>query len=157
MRMIEWLMTNRAPDWLRQAEADLDHAKSSRDSADFEWSCFASQQAAEKALKAVFYHLHGDPWGHSVLALIAGLPLPMRASEDLRDSARALDKQYIPTRYPNGFAQGAPTDYYTKKDAEDSIVHAESILSFCRSQVRQPEPDSGPGPIDGGANSGTTS
>ena len=38
------------------------------------------------------------------------------------DSARALDKHYIPTRYPNGFAQGgAPTDYYTKRDAEDSI------------------------------------
>src|SRR5437867_354338 len=103
-------MANRASDWLRQAEADLLHARSARDTGNFEWSCFASQQAAEKALKAVFYHLHGDPWGHSVLALIEGLPDSTRASStsDLLDAARALDKHYIPTRYPNGFAQGAP-------------------------------------------------
>ena len=102
-------MGNRAPDWLRQAEADLEHAQASLEHGDFEWSCFAAQQAAEKAIKAVFYHLHGDPWGHSLLALLEGLAEPLRASvtRELLDSARALDKQYIPTRYPNGFAQGA--------------------------------------------------
>ena len=152
-------MTDRAPDWLRQAEADLEHARSSRDGEDYEWSCFASQQAAEKALNALFYHLHGDPWGHSLLALVEGLPGPTRASAtpELLDSARALDKHYISTRYPNGFAQGAPVDYYTKRDAEDGITHAESILSFCRSQIRQPESDSGASPGDGGANDGPTS
>jgi HEPN domain-containing protein len=137
-------MSNRATDWLRQAEADIGHAQSALESEDYEWSCFASQQGAEKAVKALYYHLHGDPWGHSVLVLLEGLPEPIRAAAppDLSDSARALDKHYIPTRYPNGFAQGAPVDYYTKRDAEDSIDHAESILSFCRSQIRQPEPDS---------------
>lgn len=152
-------MTNRAPDWLRQAEADLEHAHSAMEDEDFEWSCFASQQGAEKALKALFFHLHGDPWGHSLLSLMQGLPESVRASvtEDLLDSARALDKHYIPTRYPNGFAEGAPTDYYTKRDAEDSLNHAKSILTFCQAEVRKPQPNPESGETDGEADSGESS
>ena len=45
-------MSNRAPDWLRQAEADLKHAQSAVEDDAFEWSCFAAQQGAEKAVKA---------------------------------------------------------------------------------------------------------
>lgn len=132
-------MANRDMDWLRQSEADLEHAEASVREGDYEWSCFAAQQAAEKALKALYYTLHGDPWGHSLLALIRGLPEAVAAGlpEELPDSARALDKHYIQTRYPNGFDSGAPTDYYTKKDAEESVAHAKSILEFCRSEIRR--------------------
>jgi len=131
-------MANRAADWLRQAVADLEHAQTSLDH---------------------FYHLHGDPWGHSLLALLEGLIEPARASvtRELLDSARALDKQYIATRYPNGFAQGAPTDYYTKRDAEESIAHAQSILSFCQAAIRQPEPGAGAGEDDGESDRGRAS
>ncbi len=45
---------------------------------------------------------------------------------------------YIQTRYPNGFDSGAPTDYYTKRDAEDSIAHAKSILEFCKAEICRP-------------------
>jgi HEPN domain-containing protein len=135
-------MSNRAPDWLRRAEADIAHARSAMENNDFEWSCFAAQQGAEKALKALFYQLHGDPWGHSLLSLMQGLPEPVRpfVTQALLDSAKALDKHYIPTRYPNGFAQGAPVDYYTKRDAQESLEHAISILTFCQSEVRKPRP-----------------
>jgi HEPN domain-containing protein len=101
---------------------------------------FAAQQAAEKAVKALYLFHHGDPWGHSLLALLEALPdeiLPAAVKPDLMDSARALDKQYIPARYPNGFAQGAPMDYFTQPDAREAISHAKSILDFCRSQVRR--------------------
>ena len=47
-----WKMGNRYADWFRQAEADLRHARNSVEDGDFEWSCFAAQQAAEKAPKA---------------------------------------------------------------------------------------------------------
>jgi HEPN domain-containing protein len=152
-------MTNRAPDWLRQAEADIEHARSAMENGDFEWSCFASQQGAEKALKALFYHLHGDPWGHSLLSLMQGLPDSVRplVTGELLDSAKALDKHYIPTRYPNGFAQGAPVDYYTKKDAEDSLSHAKSILAFCQSEIRKPQPGAESGENDGGTDRGKSS
>src|SRR5437667_4296457 len=152
-------MSNRAPDWLRQAEADIEHATSAMENDAFEWSCFASQQGAAKALKALFYHLHGDPWGHSLLALMQGLRDAVRpfVTEELLDSAKALDKHYIPTRYPNGFAQGAPVDYYTKRDAEDSLKHAKSILAFCQSEIRRAQPTLEPGEGNGGADSGESS
>lgn len=63
-------MPNRAPDWFAQAAADLQHARHSRKVGDFEWACFAAQQAAEKAVKAVFLHLGGEGWGHSVSRLL---------------------------------------------------------------------------------------
>jgi HEPN domain-containing protein len=131
-------MTNRSGDWLRQADADLEHAELSAKEGDYEWSCFAAQQAAEKAIKALYLSHHGDPWGHSLLALLQSLPKDVVSllRPDLLDSARALDKAYIQTRYPNGFASGAPLDYFTERDAFESIAHAKSILEFCRSQVR---------------------
>jgi HEPN domain-containing protein len=126
-------------DWFRQAEADLEHAEASSREGDCEWSCFAAQQSAEKAVKALYYSLHGDPWGHSLLALIKGLPAAIAAKlpEGILDAAKTLDKNYIQTRYPNGFDAGAPTDYYTEKDAKESIAHAKSILEFCRAEIRQ--------------------
>ena len=125
---------------MRQADADLEHAELSAREGDFEWACFAAQQAAEKAVKALYLFHHGDPWGHSLLALLQALTKEISApvTPDLLDSARALDKQYIPARYPNGFALGAPLDYFTEHDAHESITHAKSILEFCRSHIRRP-------------------
>ena len=52
-------------------------------------------------------------------------------SDPLVTRAKALDKHYISTRYPNGFASGAPMDYYTTEDAERAIDDAEAIVRFC--------------------------
>ena len=129
-------MGNRYLDWFRQAEADLRHAHNSKEVGDYEWSCFASLQAAEKALKALFQERGMDAWGHTVTTLIGNLPSDVkRPSEDLVNYARMLDKHYIPTRYPNGFESGAPTDFYTKEEAHNALRYAEAILEFCRVQI----------------------
>jgi HEPN domain-containing protein len=129
-------MSNRYADWFRQAEADLRHARNSLTSGDFEWSCFAAHQAAEKALKAVFLKLGVDAWGHTLTVLIGNLPGDAaKPSESLENFARMLDKYYIPTRYPNGFESGAPTDFYTAEEARSAIQQAEAILEFCRIQI----------------------
>jgi len=47
-------VVSRATDWLRQALRDLEHAKRSVELGDYEWACFAAQQAAEKAVKALY-------------------------------------------------------------------------------------------------------
>jgi len=47
-------MPNRAFDWLKQAEKDLKHAQKALELGPFEWACFASQQAAEKTVKALY-------------------------------------------------------------------------------------------------------
>ncbi len=133
--MLAWPVAERSRDWLRQADADLRHARNARDAGDYDWSAFAAQQAAEKAIKAVFQRLHLDAWGHVLSVLLANLPGDTQASVALIDAAKELDKHYIPTRYPNGFERGAPTDFYTRREAEQAIGNAEAILEWCRRQV----------------------
>ena len=129
-------MTNRYKDWYRQAEADLNHARHAADAGDHEWCCFAAQQAAEKAIKAVFQKMGKDAWGHTLTALIGNLASLIAVEEDLIQAARILDKHYIPTRYPNGFDSGAPTDFYTLEESEKAIQLAEAIIEFCGDQIR---------------------
>ena len=129
-------MPDRSGDWLAQAKRDLNHAVNACKDSDFEWSCFSAQQSAEKAVKAVFLHMHGEGWGHSVFGLLGSLGKKKNVPEPLLDAAKALDKHYIPTRYPNGFDSGAPGDYYTKKDAEDAISNAREIIEFCEGCIR---------------------
>lgn len=128
-------MPSRAADWLRQARRDLNHARNALADGDFEWACFAAQQAAEKSVKAVYEHLHGEGWGHSVGKLLKDLPAPHSPTPELIDRALRLDKHYIPTRYPNGFPTGAPGDYFTRPEAEQAIQDAEAVLAFCTAAV----------------------
>jgi HEPN domain-containing protein len=127
-------MANRFSDWLKQADADLRHAANARDSDDYEWSCFAAQQAAEKALKALYYRLGKEAWGRTISELLGSLPGDPVAT-DLVDCAKLLDKHYILTRYPNGFDSGAPTDYYTKAEGDASIACAKEIIEYCRDKI----------------------
>lgn len=59
----------------------------------------------------------------------------VKAEKELLEKAAYLDKLYIPTRYPNGFAAGASSEYYTKKEAREAIEYAELILSFVEAQI----------------------
>ena len=68
-------------------------------------------------------------------ALLEHLPPASRPGQELIDTAKELDKHYIPTRYPNGFERGAPVDFYTRAEADRAIAHAEAILEFCRRQI----------------------
>ena len=124
-------MANRHADWLRQADADLRHARNSVEAGDHEWACFAAQQAAEEGLKAVVQHLGGEAWGHSVTVLLGNLAERLEVTTALVDTGKRLDKHYIPTRYPNGFDSGAPTDYYPEAEAEAAIADADQIMGFC--------------------------
>ena len=128
-------MGNRYLDWFRQAKADLRHARNAAEDGDYEWSCFAAQQAAEKAIKALFQKSGMEAWGHTLTALIGNIPVKGGVSKDLVNCAKLLDKHYIPTRYPNGFDSGAPTDFYTEEEARRAIECAEGIIEFCRHQV----------------------
>ncbi|MDA2934930.1 HEPN domain-containing protein [Acidobacteria bacterium AH-259-D05] len=128
-------MVNRYRDWFRQAEADLNHADNALETGSYEWSCFAAQQATEKALKAVYQREGKEAWGHTVTILLGNLADSMDIPEDLSNRAKNLDKHYIPSRYPNSFESGAPTDFYTREEAERAIRDASEIIKFCRRQI----------------------
>jgi len=121
----------RSRDWLDQAEGDLEHARSDAERGFYEWSCFSSQQAAEKALKAVFQRWGAEAWGHSVADLLAELSRQTPVPEDLHGAALELDKAYIPTRYPNAHPSGSPRRRYTREEALRLLGYAERIIRFC--------------------------
>ena len=131
-------MGNRANDWLSQAEGDLNHAANARKDADYDWSCFAAQQSAEKAVKGLILAKGGEGWGHSVTRLLKDLSEILEIPDELLKAAMRLDKHYIPTRYPNGFDTGAPREYYTDEDAEKAVEDAGRIYQFCIELFSEP-------------------
>lgn len=133
----EGQLPNRAQDWLRQAERDLEVARELRASGRHEWACLACHQAGEKAVKAVHLHNGQEAWGHVVARLLSDLPASVRerVPGDLVDRARSLDNLYIPTRYPNGHPEGAPFEHYGDLQSREAVAHAGEILEFARAEV----------------------
>jgi HEPN domain-containing protein len=126
-------MASRAADWLGQAERDLRAAEASMEAGLFEWACFIAQQAAQKAVKAVAQAHGGDVMGHAVSRLVA--EVFGQAPDEIAEPARRLDKFYIPTRYPNGWAAGKPGDYYSREDAEAAIADAQRVVGYCQGHL----------------------
>ena len=84
-------MTNRAHDWLRQAERDLEQAVDSRRAERHEWACFAAHQAAEKGVKGLHLSCSQEACGHVVATLLTELPTSVAAPAALVDKAKVLD------------------------------------------------------------------
>ena len=128
-------MANRDEDWLSQATRDLEQAEDSRRAERHEWACFAAQQAAEKAVKALHLHIGQEAWGRVVALLLRDLPASIRVSDALVERAKVLDNFYIPSRYPNSHAEGAPFQHYGPLQSQDAIAYAREIVEFARSQM----------------------
>ena len=126
-------MSNRSKDWLAQSVRDLEQARSSKLEGRNEWACFAAQQSAEKAVKALHLSLGQEAWGHVVARLLMELPSP--PPEDLIEKAKVLDNFYMPTRYANGHPEGAPFEHYGAIQSAEAIRYASEILEFVRVQM----------------------
>lgn len=126
-------MPERSSDWVKQAQRDLESARSQTKDGFFEWACFIAQQGAEKAVKAVYQKLGGEAWGHSVSDLLKGLREKIDIPDELMNVAKHLDKFYIPARYPNGWVSGTPSDFIAREDAQNAIGNSEKIIQFCKS------------------------
>ena len=118
--------------WLKTANEDFETAQILMRNEKYAHACFHSQQAAEKAIKAVFYYIDCEPWGHSIVKLIDSLS---DVSDELfntfsavRTTAVKLDRFYIPTRYPNGLPGTVPSEAFTKEDASEALLSAQNII-----------------------------
>ena len=60
-------MKTEVSNWWEQAKKDLSAAKNSVKSGDYEWASFQSNQAAEKALKALHIKLKNQTFSHITL------------------------------------------------------------------------------------------
>ena len=125
----------RANDWFNQALRDIEQAEDSRKAGRHEWACFAAQQAAEKAVKALHLYMHQEAWGHVIAKLLKELPESVNIPEGLIDKARVLDNFYIPPRYPNSHPEGAPFEHYGPLQSGEAIRYAREIIEFVRNKM----------------------
>ena len=128
-------MPSRARDWFNQAMRDLAQAEDSQRAGRHEWACFAAQQAAEKAVKALHLHLQQEAWGHVIARLFHELPDIVTVPRELIEKGRVLDNFYIPPRYPNSHPEGAPFEHYGPMQSTEAIQYAREILEFARAQM----------------------
>ena len=123
--------------WLEEARADLRHAKVSLDVGDYNWACFAAQQAAEKGLRAAALHVAGLlPRGHDLTKLYWRL----RRHVDLRLDETDLSKlsaYYTQARCPNAGIE-RPSLSITAKHGEEAVSIAEAVLNEVARVIRDP-------------------
>lgn len=125
---------NTAERWLATAEDDLRAARTLAAAGLYAHACFAAQQCGEKAIKALWYLIDEDPWGHSIQKLVMQFPALEYVSESSTwvEKAAGLDKFYIPTRYPNGLPDLTPGQSYFRHDAEQGMALAVDLLAASR-------------------------
>ena len=125
--------------WLQTAEEDLKAAELLAQAGAYAQACFYTQQSGEKAVKALWYWIDADPWGHSIQKLI--VEFPEKASlpnwETWIERGALLDKFYIPTRYPNGLPDLTPGQVYTSDDAQRGLAAARGLVAGCREWMEQ--------------------
>ena len=115
--------------WLNQAEYDLGFARYAFEGEHWSHACFISQQAAEKAVKAIVYG-SGERLvrAHSIVELVDRFAHRVPELKDLRAAGGSLDRHYIASRYPNGVAEGVPFMVYSRPKAEEALEAAARIV-----------------------------
>lgn len=117
--------------WLEFAEYDLKSARWQLEGKIYTSACYVSQQAAEKALKALILSCDNiPPKIHSLDRLIAILKDLKVDISSIETEAQELDQYYITTRYPGQY--GGPEGLYRDEDATHAIIAAEKILKFVK-------------------------
>jgi HEPN domain-containing protein len=86
-------LSDRSSDWLAQSKRDLEHSAKDVHDGYYEHACFEAQQAAEKAVKAVYQRLHSEAWGHRVAKLLTELTdLKKAPPVELVDAGKVIEK-----------------------------------------------------------------
>ena len=85
-------------------------------------------------MKALWFAIDSDPWGHSIQKLVMQFPRQdmLPDAQNWLTQAAYLDKFYIPTRYPNGLPDLTPSQVYNAQDSTQAIERAEFFLEESR-------------------------
>jgi len=117
--------------WIRSARYTLESARRDYKAGDYVWACFKSHQAAEKAVRALLWGIGSPKIGHSITRLLKHLQaLGLEVPENIYEKAMVLDKYYIPTRYPDVWSEGAPEEYFSRREAEEALSYASDIVEW---------------------------
>jgi HEPN domain-containing protein len=115
---------NRAKNWLKQALNDLEWARAGLEKKFFSQACFMSQQAAEKAIKAIAFSEDFEVRSHSIVSIAKELKI----NSAVETAARRLDLYYISARYPDALPDGAPFEVLGEEQAKEAIDDAALII-----------------------------
>jgi HEPN domain-containing protein len=116
--------------WRAEAGRALEGARVQARAGLHNWACFAAEQAAQLATKALLHGLGRGPWGHDLVRLgemahDAGAGL----RQEVLDAMRRLGRHYIPARYPDAHPSGPAADHYAASDSAEAIRDAETVLA----------------------------
>jgi HEPN domain-containing protein len=117
--------------WRDESDRALAAARLQADAGLSNWACFAAEQSAQLAVKALLHGAGRGPWGHDLVRLVeaaaaAGIDVPA----DAADAARRLSRHYIPARYPDAHPAGSPAAHYGRSDADEAVRDAERVLAL---------------------------
>ncbi len=101
----------------------------------YEWACFAAQQSAEKAVKALYHSLNREIWSHSISRMLSQLDV-FNIDNEIIEKSKELDRVYIGSRYPDYYTEGSPYEYYSIEDARRCLNYAREIYEFCYKNIQ---------------------
>ncbi len=114
--------------WLETARRDLERAARSLREGDNAAAAFWSQQAAEKALKALHIALRGTaPKTRNIRVLIGELGLDLGLSEEELWAAYELTGFYVLARYPD-IVEGVPDEVISGAAARRAADAARRVV-----------------------------
>ena len=124
--------------WFQQAQADLAVVRTLRGAGHHAAACFHSQQATEKALKALLYAQGARVvLGHSVHDLARQCEGHDPAFAKVADDTVLLDQFYITTRCPNGLpAPAVPSESFTGSQSQAAQEAAERVIRLVETFLR---------------------
>jgi Uncharacterized conserved protein related to C-terminal domain of eukaryotic chaperone, SACSIN len=119
--------------WLRQAQEDLITAQVNFNGGRFYAASIFSQQAAEKALKALILERTGatPPRTHDLIALGHRIG----ASLDIAEALEQLNPTYAVSRYPDVLTNIIPADFINEEAAKSHMAAAELILRWAKKKA----------------------
>lgn len=126
-------MRPEAQPWWRQAQADLDTARLTRDANSHYAAVWFAQQAVEKALKAVYIEQQGvlAPRTHDLEYLGDEVGVPTAVEADIV----IVNPAFGAARYPDSATGHAPVDDVTPVMAQSCVTAAESVLQWTDQQL----------------------
>ena len=118
--------------WMGRAQASLALARVQAEGVMLEDLCYQAQQAAEKAMKALYIALGAEfLFTHDLDRLALGLELLGVEITEPIDQATILTRYAMDTRYPGGFEPVGRNEY------EQALRFAETVLAWAAWQIRE--------------------
>ena len=134
--MTEVNLPEEVHNWLFYAEEDYQSAEIMFRERFYNKVCFFSQQCVEKILKAyLLFHQQPLLRTHKIVDLLSCATQKGIVFKQFEEEALALDRYYIPTRYPDAVIGSLPEGLPGKSHAAEAKEAAFRILEFVKSKL----------------------